>query len=56
MFDAPKEKAHEPEEEGRGLKILHTLVGELAAEMKSLTSEISAMEARIAALEAAKRK
>jgi len=56
LFETPKEKATEPEEEGRGLKILHTLVGDLAAEMKSLTSELSSLEKRLAALEAARRK
>ncbi len=33
MFDTPAESAHEPEEEGRGLKVLHTLVADLAADV-----------------------
>ena len=34
MFDTPAESAHEPEEEGRGLKVLHTLVADLAADVR----------------------
>jgi uncharacterized small protein (DUF1192 family) len=56
LFETPKDKAAEPEEEGRGLKILHTLVGDLAAEMKTLTQEIATLEARMAKLEAARRR
>ncbi len=53
LFDAPADNAHEPEEEGRGLKILHALVGDLAADMKELAAEIKALTDKVLRLEKA---
>ena len=54
LFDTPPAGGgHEPEEDGRGTKILHTLVGDLAADVKSLSEEIKTLMAKLQRLERA---
>ncbi len=51
MMMLSQDTAHEPEEEGRGMKILHTLVADLAADVKALAADIKTLSAKVLRLE-----